>query len=222
LGSRLPPPGLLQALAAAAARRPEAVTPWLAERLPGATAELHQPLGELLGRHGGDAPSSPDARVGHALGLLARDATAGSAAVVGILADAELSPRQRQEALEAFDRAPGDLFLERAREALDAGGGTAELAWVFHDLGQPEDAPRVARLLAAHDYDVANAAVDALAGVLARGELGEHAAPTRAAVREALRLLRAEHPAGQNRLADGLAEALGELEADLSPPASSP
>lgn len=220
--SRLPPRGLLQALGACAERH-EAVAPWVAERLGGAIGELHQPLGELVGRHGLEAPEAPaDARVGHAVGMLQRDPAAGIALAVGVLGDASLAPAQRQVALEALDAAPTAEVLAAVRAALVGDAASAELLWVFHDHGQPEDALAVAALLGSHDYDVANAAVDALAGVLARGELGEHQAPTLAAVQRAHQRLRAEHPPGENRLADGLAGALGELEADLSPAAPSP
>lgn len=223
LASRLPPRGLLGALGACAERH-AAVAPWVAERLAGAIGELHQPLGELLGRHGLEVPEAPaDARVGHAVGVLQRDPAAGIALAVGVLADASLTPAQRQVALEALDAAPETTEVVAAvRAALGADAATAELLWVFHDHGQPEDAPAVAALLGSHDYDVANAAVDALAGVLARGELGQHRAPTLAAVQRAHQRLRAEHTPGENRLADGLAGALGELEADLSQAAPSP
>ncbi|MEZ6188897.1 MAG: hypothetical protein R3F62_28325 [Planctomycetota bacterium] len=215
LASRLPPRGLLPALEQHAAQDPATVRPWIEARLPGARFELRQGLGRLLGLHGGALPEDLDGRLGHALGQLEVDARAGGAALVATLAEPRATPAQRQAALEALDRAPADDVLAAARAALDAGPGTAELAWVFHDLGQAPDGPRVARLLGSDDYDVANAAVDALAGVLGRGKLGEHEAATLAGVETARAQLRAEHPPGENRLADGLVQALEELRADL-------
>lgn len=171
----------------------------------------------------------PAVRLAYAEGLLrateASDGTGSRTSLAAtlltqVLGEPAVDGAVREGALEAMDRVPRREARAAACPLLAREQVTAELLWLFADHGEPEDAPLLARWVAADRYEVCNAAVEALAAIVERaaGDLGQHAAATRAALQAGRARLRDVHPEGDNRLADGLVERITGLDDALAPP----
>lgn len=109
-----------------------------------------------------------------------------------------------------------------ARPLLACEEVTPELLWLLADHGPTPMVHATAVHARSETFEVANAAVEATWGIALRSglELGDAAAPTRAALEQARDQLRAVHPPKDNMLADRLVARIEELLTALDEPAS--
>ena len=177
----------------------------------------------------------PAVRLGLAEGLRGRTPPAASEAaelLVGVAGSAQAPEPLRVAALEAGD-VPSEASAGPWREALRVAlrdyarreeGATPEVLWLLAEHGEPQDAPWAARFVAAGEYGLANAGVEALEQIFNRCEaqLGDAARETHGLLRAGVASVREVHPAGDNRLADLLVERLEGLLAGLDYVAGAP
>jgi hypothetical protein len=212
---------LRELLAELAGGEQEGLVALVAQEVPGV-----EPEGELLTDLAND--ERPRVRLAVARGLLRVGAEPSRTAqlLVDLLGDASLETPLRVEALDSTDppgvdrahlRALAQRLGEPLLAALDAGRVTPELLWVVAEHGGPQHALRATAVVGHDEPTVADAALEALEGILSRGvDLG----PTRAAIRDALaavvRRLREEHPKGSNSVADQIVSRAEGVERALS------
>jgi hypothetical protein len=171
--------------------------------------------------------SRPAVRFAIARGLAGAggDPQVAAAVLVGVLADADADSALRALALDLTDadghdddwqaRLSAPLTVQLGKR-LRSGQVTAELMWALAAHGRAEDIPLAAAHAGGETVDLANAALEAVAGILNRGvELGEYAAATRDALAASRERLRAEHPLGDNGLADKIVARIEVLEKQL-------
>ncbi len=172
----------------------------------------------------------PEVRLALDEGLLAieggAERRAAAEAAVALAADAAVAAPLRAQALEQVVEVEGALapaMLAAARAGLERDPVTAEALWLLAERGEAGDAPRAARWVGDPDFERANAAVEATAGIVARTErLGEAAAATRGALEAGRDGLRQVHPEGDNMLADRLVARIEDLLAVIAEEEAAP